>query len=83
MLYLHVNERSHILTILINQIYIFTMTKRQYIQMLERELIKLNQKIDKKILQGQSYLFESKRHSFLLKQIKKAQEREPSIFRRM
>ncbi len=49
------------------------MSRNQYIRSLEIELRKLNRRIDQKIMRGQSYFFESLRHKFLLKQLKKHQ----------
>lgn len=49
------------------------MSRNQYIKSLETELKKLNRRIDHKILRGENYFFESLRHKFLLKQLKKHQ----------
>lgn len=49
------------------------MTRNQYLKSLQEEIVKLNRKIDRKIMYGQNYFFESLRHKFLLKQLKKHQ----------
>lgn len=46
------------------------MTQTQYKKMIQRELSKLNQRIDMKILQGQSYREEMRRHKVLLAQMR-------------
>jgi len=45
------------------------MTKSQYLKMLEREIQKLNKKIDLKILQGEKYVKEAREHKLLLKKV--------------
>ncbi|OGI76334.1 hypothetical protein A3C57_00955 [Candidatus Nomurabacteria bacterium RIFCSPHIGHO2_02_FULL_33_12] len=45
------------------------MTREQYIRILQRELDKLNQEIDMKIISKESYSKESKEHKLLLKKI--------------
>lgn len=49
------------------------MTRSQYIRTIESELKRLNRRIDQKILRGENYFFDSIRHKFLLKQLKKHQ----------
>lgn len=49
------------------------MSRNQYIKSLETELRKLNRRIDQKIMDGENYFFDSIRHKFLLKQLKKHQ----------
>ena len=46
------------------------MSQQQYLKMLEREIEKINKRIDLKILQGQSYLKESRDHRLILKKIR-------------
>ncbi len=46
------------------------MSKNEYIKSLDRELEKVNRLIDTKILEGKNYFIESRRHKFLLRQIK-------------
>lgn len=45
------------------------MSTKKYKKVLEREIDKLNQKIDLKILWGQSYKDEARRHKALLQKI--------------
>lgn len=59
------------------------MSKKEYVQTLKRELAKLNQIIDEKVLREQSYFIESKRHAFLVKQLHKYEQREQGIFSRL
>lgn len=42
------------------------MTKRQYLQIVERELNTLNEQIDRKILSGMGYGSEAQRHKRLI-----------------
>lgn len=49
------------------------MTRTQYVKTIESEISRLNRRIDQKILRGESYFFDSIRHKFLLKQLKKHQ----------
>lgn len=51
------------------------MSKYQYISALERELQKLNESIDRKIVQGQRYSFESRRHKMIQDIIRKNKRR--------
>lgn len=44
------------------------MSQQQLSQAIEQELEKLNARIDLKIIRGQSYVREARRHRFLLKQ---------------
>lgn len=46
------------------------MSKNEYIKSLEKELKKVNKLIDLKILEGKNYFIESRRHKFLLRQIR-------------
>jgi hypothetical protein len=49
------------------------MTTSQYQKSLQRELAKLNQRIDMMIIKGQSYVAESKKHKMLLRQLRSLQ----------
>jgi len=46
------------------------MSQSQYLKMLEREIQKINKKIDMKILQGQDYRKEARDHKLLLKKVR-------------
>jgi len=46
------------------------MSQSQYLKMLEREIQKINKKIDLKILQGQDYRREARDHKLLLKKVR-------------
>jgi len=46
------------------------MSHNQYIKMLEREIQKINKKIDRKILQGESYVKEARDHRLLLQKVR-------------
>ncbi len=46
------------------------MSQKQYIKMLEKEIQKINNKIDMKILQGEDYFKEARDHKLLLKKIR-------------
>lgn len=46
------------------------MSQSQYLKMLEREIQKINKKIDLKILQGQNYRKEAMEHKLLLKKVR-------------
>ncbi|MEK7471170.1 MAG: hypothetical protein AAB623_00775 [Patescibacteria group bacterium] len=46
------------------------MSQTQYLKMLEREIQKINKKIDFKILQGQDYKREARDHKLLLKKVR-------------
>ncbi|MDD5720917.1 MAG: hypothetical protein PHT16_00490 [Candidatus Pacebacteria bacterium] len=46
------------------------MSQTQYLKMLEREIQKINKKIDLKILQGQDYKKEARNHKLLLKKVR-------------
>ncbi len=54
------------------------MTREQYIQILERELKRLNQAIDLKIMSGERYSKEAKEHKILLRKI--AEHNRKSFF---
>ena len=58
------------------------MTRHQYTQTLARELQKINERIDYKILHGQRYTDDSKRHKILLERFNR-QRRRLSFFARM
>ena len=46
------------------------MSQTQYLKMLEREIQKLNKKIDVKILKGEVYSREARDHKLLLKKVR-------------
>jgi hypothetical protein len=46
------------------------MSKTQYLKMLEREIQKINKKIDLKILQGEAYFKEARDHKLLLQKVR-------------
>jgi len=46
------------------------MSQKQYLKMLEREIQKINKKIDLKILEGQKYSKEAREHKLLLKKVR-------------
>jgi hypothetical protein len=45
------------------------MSQSQYLKMLEREIQKINKKIDLKILEGEKYVKEAREHKLLLKKV--------------
>ena len=45
------------------------MSKKQYVKMLEKEIQKINKKIDLKILQGEAYFKEARDHKLLLQKV--------------
>jgi len=52
------------------------MTQQQYKSIIEKELRKLNEEIDLKIVKGQKFTSESQRHLALLKQAKLLERQE-------
>ena len=46
------------------------MSQTQYLKMLEKEIQKINHKIDLKILQGEAYFKEARDHKLLLKKVR-------------
>lgn len=46
------------------------MSKNQYISSLERQIQILNERIDAKIVSGQQYVMESRKHKMLLRKIR-------------
>ena len=46
------------------------MSQSQYLKMLEREIQRINKKIDLKILQGQGYYKEARDHKLLLRKVR-------------
>ena len=46
------------------------MSQSQYLKMLEREIQKLNKKIDLKIMEGEKYAKEAREHKLLLKKVR-------------
>lgn len=57
------------------------MSQTQYLKLLEKEIQKINKKIDLKIVQGQTYLQEQKDHKLLLQKVRYNSRR--SIFSRL
>ncbi|OGI95547.1 hypothetical protein A2917_03280 [Candidatus Nomurabacteria bacterium RIFCSPLOWO2_01_FULL_42_17] len=58
------------LTLLLRAIAKKIMSQAQYLKMLEREIQKINKKIDLKILQGQEYRREARDHKLLLRKVR-------------
>jgi len=46
------------------------MSQAQYLKMLEKEINKINKKIDLKILQGETYFKEARDHRLLLQKVR-------------
>ena len=46
------------------------MSQSQYLKMLEREIQKINKKIDLKIMEGEKYAKEAREHKLLLKKVR-------------
>ena len=46
------------------------MSQTQYLKMLEKEIQKINKKIDLKILEGRSYAKEARDHKLLLQKVR-------------
>jgi hypothetical protein len=46
------------------------MSQSQYLKMLEKEIQRINKKIDLKILQGENYLKEARDHKLLLQKVR-------------
>ncbi len=46
------------------------MSQNQYLKMLEREIQKINKKIDMKIVRGEEYRNEARNHKLLLKKVR-------------
>ncbi len=46
------------------------MSQKQYVKMLEKEIQKINKKIDLKILQGEAYSKEARDHKLLLQKVR-------------
>jgi hypothetical protein len=46
------------------------MSQTQYLKMLEREIQRINRKIDLKILEGRNYMKEAREHKLLLKKVR-------------
>lgn len=46
------------------------MSQSQYLKMLEKEIQKINKKIDLKILEGEAYFKEARDHKLLLKKVR-------------
>lgn len=58
------------------------MSATQYQKLLERELTRLNKRIDLMILKGQSYVTEARQHREILMQLNRT-KRSTSIFGRL
>ncbi len=56
------------------------MSKYQIARELRREIKKINEKIDLRIIQGLSYREESRRHKFLVSQLARLQPRRAPLF---
>lgn len=54
------------------------MSKKQYIQSLQNQIVRLNLIIDRKIMMGRSYKLEARQHKLLLTKMRKF--RNPSLF---
>jgi hypothetical protein len=60
------------------------MSKNQYISSLERQIRILNEHIDAKIISGQHYAAESRKHKMLLRKIREQkQEQRKGVFGRL
>ena len=46
------------------------MSQSQYLKMLEKEIQKINKKIDLKIMEGEKYAKEAREHKLLLKKVR-------------
>jgi hypothetical protein len=46
------------------------MSQSQYLKMLEKEIQKINKRIDDKILQGENYRKEAREHKLLLRKVR-------------
>ncbi|MBY0328945.1 hypothetical protein K2Q02_02535 [Patescibacteria group bacterium] len=57
------------------------MTRTQYTKAIELQIARLNDRIDSKILRGESYKEESQKHKLLLQKIRT--QNTPSIFSRL
>ena len=58
------------------------MSREQYLKIIEKEIIKLNKKIDLKILRGEEYLRESREHKMLLRKVRQHSPKK-SLFGRL
>ncbi|OGJ00925.1 hypothetical protein A3G48_03135 [Candidatus Nomurabacteria bacterium RIFCSPLOWO2_12_FULL_40_42] len=58
------------MTIIIVVSLLNNMSQTQYLKMLEREIQKINKRIDFKILQGEAYFKEARDHKLLLRKIR-------------
>lgn len=62
------------------------MSQSQYLKMLEKEIQKINRKIDLKILEGEKYAKEAREHKLLLRKVRYHTRRSffsrvfPSVF---
>ncbi|MFA5840887.1 MAG: hypothetical protein WC847_01260 [Candidatus Paceibacterota bacterium] len=46
------------------------MSQSQYLKMLDKEIQRINKKIDLKILEGRNYMKEAREHKLLLKKVR-------------
>ncbi|MFA6520158.1 MAG: hypothetical protein WCT44_00970 [Candidatus Paceibacterota bacterium] len=46
------------------------MSQTQYLKMLEREIQRINKKIDLKIVEGKNYMKEAREHKLLLRKVR-------------
>lgn len=58
------------------------MSQHQYISTLERQINILNERIDAKIMSGQQYVAESRKHRMLLQKLRE-QRRSKGLFSRV
>jgi hypothetical protein len=58
------------MTNLIVAMLLKVMSQKQYLKVLEREMQKLNEKIDLKIIRGESYAKEARDHKLILRKIR-------------
>jgi len=56
------------------------MSKHQIVRSLRQEIKKINRIIDQKIIQGKSYYQESRRHKFLMSQLKHLSPQGSGLF---
>lgn len=56
------------------------MSQKQYLKIIERELNRINQEIDFKILRGEDYRKEARDHKLLLRKVR--YHSKPNLFRK-
>jgi len=59
------------------------MSQHQYITTLEHQINTLNERIDAKIMSGQKYVEESRKHRMLLRKIREQKREQKSFFGRV